>query len=131
MFNAKKMISVFCEESDKLQIHHIIPLASARKIGESSKKLRKQLEHICNSPLNLVYITDVANNMISSYSLADYVKELTDGARSALHISTYINAGDRSSEKYIHEILAGRFTAVKGDVENRINECLLGWVTGE
>lgn len=127
MFNAKKMISVFCEESDKLQIHHIIPLASARKIGESSKKLRKQLEHICNSPLNLVYITDVANNMISSYSLEDYVKELTDGARSALHISAYTNAGDRNSEKYIHEILAGRFTAVKGDVENRINECLLGW----
>lgn len=127
MFDANKNISVFGKDSEKLQIHHIIPLANMKKVGESSKKLRESPEHICNSPINLVYITDEANRAISAQSLDYYASSLLDGAKSALHISAYSNKSDADSTEKIQGILSNRFDALKGDVENRINECLLEW----
>ena len=127
MFDVNKNVSVFSEDSEKLQIHHIIPLANMKKIGESSKKLRENPEHICNSPINLVYITDEANRAISAQSLDYYASSLQDGAKSALHISPYSNKSDADSTEKIQGILSHRFDALKGDVENRINECLLEW----
>lgn len=127
MFDNDKNISVFCADSENLQIHHIIPLATMKKIGESSKKLRDNPDHICNSPINLVYITDEANKAISAQSLDYYASRLLDGAKSALHISVYSNKSDVENTEKIKGILSNRFDALKGEVENRIKDCLLAW----
>ena len=93
MFNADKTISVFCKEASTLEGHHIIPLATVKKIGEVTAALRKNSKHICNSPLNFVYITKDANKEILADSLEVYAKKITVEAKSALFINSY-TSGD-------------------------------------
>ena len=123
MFEHKKIISVFCEEADELEAHHIIPLGSVTEIGQSSKELRKDKKHICNSPLNFVYITQKANKDISTKSLEDYAKKITAEARTSLHIKYNVDKMESSVEK-IHEELEERFEALKGSVGNKLNTLL-------
>lgn len=89
--------------------------------------MRDNPDHICNSPVNLVYITDEANKAISAQSLDYYASRLLDGAKSALHISVYSNKSDVENTEKIKGILSNRFDALKGEVENRIKDCLLAW----
>lgn len=58
-----RTVSVFSKQ--KLEKHHIISLGSVTKIGESIDHLRTDKTNVFNSPLNYVYITDLANNEIS------------------------------------------------------------------
>ena len=46
MFDDTKRVSVFGDEPNELEAHHIIPLGSAKKIGEITANLRKQNNHI-------------------------------------------------------------------------------------
>lgn len=59
-----------------LQEHHVIPLASVTKIGETSSKLRGKKGSLYNSPLNLTLISQHANRLIGGRSPAQYLQEV-------------------------------------------------------
>lgn len=124
MFEPTKVISVFCEDADELEAHHIIPLGSAKKMSESAKELRNNSKHICNSPLNFVYITKRANKGIMSDSLDSYAKKITSGARASLHID-YNHEKMENNIVKIREELEERCEKLKGDIESKLNILLL------
>ena len=62
----------------KIDKHHIIPLGSVTRIGETASSIRENDEHPLNSPLNLTYISNEANVKISDTSPQIYLNNLTD-----------------------------------------------------
>ena len=127
MFNADKTISVFCKEASTLEGHHIIPLATVKKTGEVTAALRKNSKHICNSPLNFVYITKDANKEILADSLEVYAKKITVEAKSALFINSYTSEDTVNTEDKIRDILKQRFNSLKGQVSTTIMNCIAAW----
>ena len=124
MFDSNKLISVFAEEADELEAHHIIPLGTVAKVGETTAALRKDKKHICNSPLNFVYIMEKSNKMISDDSLEDYAKKICDEAKSKLHISQYGSAADVENEYKIKDLLKQRYVYLKGNIKEHISKLL-------
>lgn len=122
MFDCCKTISVFCEDAVSLQAHHIVPLGTVTKVGQTTAELRNNKEHICNSPLNFVYITKESNNEISDKQITDYVISITDEARQALHINAFTSGiyGD----DFVKSLLKDRFSALRGDIRAHINSLL-------
>lgn len=126
MFDDTKRVSVFCDESNALEAHHIIPLGSAKKIGEITANLRKQNNHICNSPMNFVYITKEANKEISDDPIDVYEQRIQPAAKSALYISSYTAAAINSEQK-VHEILENRYNMLYGEITGEISSLLQNW----
>lgn len=127
MFDANKTVSVFYEHASSLEAHHIIPLGTAKKVGEVTADLRKDPKHICNSPLNFVLITKEANKAISDDSLDIYAKKITPEAKAALNITAYVSEDAAGTRDKIHGILDNRFEMLNGNVLNTINNKLMGW----
>lgn len=126
MFDENKRISVFCDEADLLEAHHIIPLGSAKKVGECTAALRKNPRHICNSPLNFVYITKTANKDISDDSLEVYESKIQPAAKDALRITSYI-AAQCDSESKVHGLLENRYKMLYGAITDEIQSLLINW----
>ncbi len=126
MFDDTKRVSVFGDEPNELEAHHIIPLGSAKKIGEITANLRKQNNHICNSPLNFVFITKKANKEISDDPIDVYEKRIQPAAKSALYITSYTAAAINSEQK-VHEILENRFDMLYGEITGEINNLMQNW----
>lgn len=76
-------------------------MGSVSKIGESTIELRNNDKHICNSPLNFVYISDCANSAILDKSLSEYGNLIENTAKSILHISNYPDVSEIAQEKNI------------------------------
>jgi len=127
MLDSNKMISVFCKEAADLQMHHIIPLGTAKKIGEVTADLRKNPKHICNSPMNFVLISKEANKEISDEALDTYVTKITSEAKAALFITAYTTAAAANTDEKIHSILENRFEMINGRVRDTINSRLMNW----
>lgn len=127
MFDANKIVSVFCDEVSSLEAHHIIPLGTVKKVGEVTASIRKDPKHICNSPLNFVLITKEANKIISDEALDIYAKKITSEAKSALNITSYVSEDSASTEEKIHNILDNRFEMLKGNVLSTIHNKLSEW----
>lgn len=122
MFEKNQTISVFSEEAKNLEAHHIIPLGSVKKINESTDKLRNDNKNICNSPLNFVYITKKANDAISDDVLDVYITKITDEAKAALCIQSYVTPNiDGDTTK---QILEQRYTALKGNIKTHVKQLL-------
>ncbi len=115
-------VSVF---AGKLEKHHIIPLGSVTKIGESSDKLRNDRNNIVNSPLNYVFITDGTNLKISDKSLQDYEMAITPSAKASLSINNYPSVGDLDDMQIVKKWLAERHKMIKGLIRNRVEQLLL------
>lgn len=124
MFDEQKEISVFCDEAEVLEAHHIIPLGSVKKVGESTAKLRNDGKRICNSPLNFVYITKQSNKEIADESLVVYANKLCVQAKTKLHITKYSDYTSGDSDDKIKAILAERFDYLQGDIINHIKDLL-------
>ncbi|KAI4440806.1 DUF262 domain-containing protein [Schaedlerella arabinosiphila] len=124
MFTPSKRVSVFDESANDLEAHHIIPLGTVKKVGESAAQLRKNQKHICNSPLNFVYITKDSNKEISDDTIEEYVKEICDEAKSALYISAYTNIDLSDDGERIKKLLSNRFDALKGNIKQHIKNLL-------
>ncbi len=58
--------------SDGFEIHHLLPLGGNKKIGETTKSIRKDKKSPYNSPLNMVYITKKSNGLISDMDFSKY-----------------------------------------------------------
>lgn len=116
-------LTAFSEYASSLQIHHAIPLGSATSILDSSKKLRKNKKHYLNSPLNYMYITDRANQVVSNKSLAEYIQWLPEGARlSKLGFSDVITATTTDSMR--KDILQHRYAAIQTALVSHIDHLL-------
>ncbi|MBC99347.1 MAG: hypothetical protein CME63_16510 [Halobacteriovoraceae bacterium] len=66
----------------KIELHHIVPLASARSLSESSKDLRKR-KSIYNSVLNLIPIMKKTNRELGSLAYEAYVHEVNRNSLTA------------------------------------------------
>ena len=122
MFHPEKQLSVFDPEAKSYEAHHIIPLGTVKKIGQTTSELRNNEKHICNSPLNFVLITSNSNLEISDKPIRDYINLITDEAKAAL----YINHFDKEvyDDEYVRSILRSRYNSLKGDIKSHISDLL-------
>lgn len=117
----EKRVSAF---SEKLEKHHIIPIGSVNKIGESTDKLRSDKENIINSPLNYVFITDDTNKVISDDTLEQYENAITDEAKSELSIVNYPKTDDLKNNDKVKAWMKERHKLVKGAIKSRVKKLL-------
>lgn len=115
-------VSVFSDK--KLEKHHIVPLGSVKKIGESTDALRSDKANMLNSPLNYIYITAPTNLNISDKSLKEYEEEITPSAKAFLVISNYPSVADLDDETKIKAWLTERHKTLQGVVQNRVTSLL-------
>ena len=117
----------------ELVVHHIVPLASATKIDESSAQLRKKKESLYNSPLNKTRISKFANDKVGGLSPRRYFEEMPkavlrrhhvglEGGQIMKTIAEDDPFGDPAREKGIRSVLGDRFDVIKSDVEARLDE---------
>ena len=123
LINDGRTVSVFSKQ--KLEKHHIVPLGSVTRIGESTDRLRADKTNIVNSPLNYVYITDTTNGEISDKSLKDYEDSITASAKAALNIINYPAVADLTDEAKVRKWLVERHMVIKGALQNRVTNLLL------
>ena len=116
-------VNVFIDKP--LQKHHIIPLGSVTKIGESTDALRNDRSNIINSPLNFVYITDTTNLDISDKSLKEYEDAITSSAKAALNIVNYPSVSDLDDKDKVKAWLEERHKLIQGQIKNRVKPLLL------
>ena len=127
MFDSNKRISVFCKDAAELEAHHIIPLGTVKTYGQSTRELRNNGNHICNSPLNFVYITKSANKKISDDPLDTYIHTITPEARTKLFLTAFQNKDSSATDDKIHNLLENRFTHLQGEIKDRIGVLLSNW----
>ncbi len=97
-------------------MHHIIPLGSDKKIGESTKDIRKNPYDIHNSPLNFIYITQTSNSDISDMKFSDYSQdEKVKTALASIHYNSVIDGVDIST------FIKSRFKAVENELNNHLD----------
>lgn len=134
MFDTKKRISTFMENSDLLEMHHIIPLASAKTVKESdkllnemdneNKKVRNRKDEILNSPLNFIYILRDTNKVIGAKSIQEYQKIISNEAFAQLNFG---ESADASTPEGIKAILSARHKDTQGEIKDRIARLLDIW----
>lgn len=118
-----RQINVFSKY--KLEKHHIVPVGSVSKIGESTDILRKDKTNIVNSPLNYVFISDATNLEISNISLKEYEQDITASAKAALNIVNYPSVEKLNDKTTIKAWLKERYKILKGQIQNRVMNMLL------
>lgn len=117
-----KKVNVF--SSFKLEKHHIVPIGSIAKISELTGKLRDDDTNIVNSPLNFVYISDMANKAILEKSLSEYESSIENTSKSKLMIVNYPTVADLSNQQKILNWLDERFNHLQGDIKNKVSDLL-------
>jgi len=109
----------------KLEIHHIIPLGNNKKIGESTKELRKSKNHILNSPLNLAYISECANREISDLNVEIYLEQLGDKITDnclTTERNFYKQKDDEDENDFYKRLLEKRYEKIKEKLKEEIRE---------
>ena len=113
--------------SNNLELHHIIPLGSATSMRDSSDKLRKNKKHICNSPINFVYIPADTNKKIGAKSLQDYVNKITREAKFDLNLREYNLVNISNNESGIRKFLGDRLDWLDKNIHTHVTDMLGGW----
>jgi hypothetical protein len=73
--------------ASKTQDHHLVPLGSAKKVGESSHQIRsgdkskEKIGRLLNSPLNRSLISEDANGKIRDMNIKQYLESVPEVAR--------------------------------------------------
>lgn len=119
-----KHMSVFAQDSDKYQMHHVIPLGSDCTIAESTYNIRKNKKHLLNSPLNMLYITDFSNGKISNTVLDSYAKMIPKeaGLTNVGFASSNISIDATDTEKKM--LLTQRYNSLLQSVQREITMLL-------
>lgn len=107
-----------------LEIHHVVPLASAKTIKESTKQLRKE-QIILNSPLNLAFISKKANRDISSLDVKRYSNDICDEflSRNCFDLSIKNFLFDRNRPEEFAPLLKKRYDELKAKITDNICDC--------
>lgn len=106
--------------TDSLEIHHLLPLGSDPdlKVGESTKKLRKDKYNPYNSPLNMLFVTKTSNGEISDWSYARYIQD--DRIRKVLNTVGCISG--LSSDVSIEDFLSARYDLFESAISERLGK---------
>lgn len=109
-----------------LEVHHIIPLATAKSIYESTKFIRNKNELI-NSPLNMAIISKEANRQISSYQIKSYYDELNPTFLSDYHLPAAISKLDCASKdkNELENVLKDRYASLRSKIIKEIKNYLI------
>ena len=121
LITKERTVHVF---QDKLELHHIVPLGSIKKIGEMTKELRNDKNNMINSPLNFVYITEETNKHILEKSLIEYEKALLPEAISALFIVNYPKVEDLNDTEKLKFWLTERHKLLEGKIKEKVSGLL-------
>ncbi|WP_217512584.1 DUF262 domain-containing protein [Vibrio metschnikovii] len=106
-----------------LNDHHIIPLGSAKGLGQKTEEIRQDPNHILNSPLNRVLISGVANNVISSMDPFRYFADIPQNKivmKSLLIGDSFNQISTGSTLNDIEEALSQRFDMLEESVKARL-----------
>ncbi|MBR1713902.1 MAG: DUF262 domain-containing protein [Treponema sp.] len=129
------VLSVFYKDVNSLEAHHLLPVGQYKNYEQNSSVIRNDDKHICNSPVNFVYITPETNKEIGKEDLHSYVSRITAASRASLNISGAFTEDickeliddNKSLDKRLEiakKILADRFDLIKGSVQKRIKSLL-------
>lgn len=103
------------------EIHHIIPLASSKNLGESSRELRSNETHFLNSPLNFTIISSKANKTILSEPLTSYISRVTNLASYNHFLPDKSVIKDLTDcDENRKKILELRYNSIKTSVDNTL-----------
>jgi hypothetical protein len=110
-------------EDENLEIHHIIPLASDKKIGESTALIRGNSGHPLNSILNLTYISGESNRAIGGMDFEKYSKGFDDDLKVAHCIPhpPMIKPNQDDNNQWNQDWLKNRHSVLKGDIITRLS----------
>lgn len=98
----------------ELEEHHLIPLGNDTKLGESSKKIRSNKNHILNSVLNKTLISKDANRAISNMTYNKYIKEVKEICRISHFIDKNIEREvNEQDEKYYERVIKSRYDKIR------------------
>lgn len=105
--------------SDPLDVHHLMPLGSSpdKKIGTTTKELRKDKFNQFNSPLNMLYITKASNKTISSM---DYHKYSSDA--NIANVLNLLGCQTGSNVTNLTDFLNDRYNKFSAEVINRLDK---------
>lgn len=111
-----------------LNNHHIQPLSTATKIGQTTKEIRDNF-HILNSPLNRTYISSASNSTIRDKSPEDYFKYVSESSKHGHCIATpisekYIKRQAETDEGHYTRILAERYERLKGKIIEELDNLI-------
>lgn len=127
LFEKDRYINVF-ENSNDLEIHHIIPLSEATSYKESTSRLRDDTSNFYNSPLNFVMISKDENEDIGGKSFADYTKTIDYSKLDGIGVFIQTNDKDeriikRTKEDH-RQILSDRFDKLSSDVYTTLEKLM-------
>jgi hypothetical protein len=105
-----------------IQDHHIIPLGSTTTLGESTKILRSAKQNILNSPLNRTFITQKANQNISSMSVERYLPLLNKAIEYSQCMPDGLISKVTSDETFQETFVKNRFYKIKNTLLNELTE---------
>lgn len=120
------------EKGLEIEVHHIIPLASANNINESTKKIRADKKCILNSPINYTYITKDSNVKIGGKSIPDYTNSLVKDTFVTQFIPSDKKNNDLIGLQYkenkdknkIYEFLDSRLDLIKRELKNELSRLI-------
>jgi len=107
---------------EQLDLHHIIPLGSVTKLGQTARELRRSDDafgRLMNSPLNLCYLSKDSNEKIKAMPLTRYQEVLTDATLHSLRLplnrDDYAKgaSADGSDDAWVKEVLRRRHENIK------------------
>lgn len=113
----------------RLEDHHIWPLGAATRLGESTTKLRRDKDHILNSPLNRTYISREANNQLRDKTPDEYFRELSelivrDHCLDSAFGTKYQRRDDETDEERYVRLLTERYRILKGAIKAELSRML-------
>ncbi|WP_168198227.1 DUF262 domain-containing protein [Crassaminicella thermophila] len=113
------------KQTISVEDHHICPLGTVTKIGETSKKLRNDKKHILNSILNRTYISSIANAKISDKSPERYMKYVMDSAQWGhylpIKMKEIFEEKGKSLEQKYEAILENRYNMLKRAIKEELD----------
>ncbi len=111
--------------TDKIdfEIHHMVPLATATSIKESSKSIRDKNEPI-NSPLNMALISKESNRTISDYQISQYETELSSTFLNSYKlppsVKNFLYTKSDANDKALEDIFKYRYDALRSEIIAKI-----------
>ncbi len=111
-------------ETIPVEIHHVIPLGNATKLGESTGKLRKDQKHTLNSTMNLSYISKEANRQIRDKSPNDYLRHIEEMGIIDNYIPPINKFTNAFKNSNYDEVLEERYELINRAIKKHISDLL-------
>ena len=121
------VFSTYAKAVGNLQMHHIMPIGSLdAKYNAADKINRANRSCKYNSPLNMIFISDKANRLISNNTLSNYVKYCDTNVLCKVGIDASFDESLISADTDVHveNMLKKRFKALCSSLKSHYAKCL-------